>query len=303
MDMMKKRCREVYSPGINLRIDESLVLFKGRLSFLQYIKTKRARFGIKLFQLCTSNGIPLDFIMYHGNIAPTLIEMQEGSLITERIPATLMQNYLNKGHHLFIDNYYTSIPLVEYFSRNGTYVTGTIRENRKQFPGDLKQVVLEKGEAAFYQHADKIITKYRGVKDSSSKKPKFVYVLSTTNGTSDGVTNRRDRDGNIIRKPKSIISYNHNMGGVDLVDLQLDSLNVLRKSYKWYKKIFIRLMMQCALAAHKLYKMEGGKEDLVYFLLDVCTHLFLSAPKLSQPRKPPTDNIIRLTGRNHWPTK
>ena len=26
------------------------------------------------------------------------------------------------------------------------------------------------------------------------------------------------------------------MGGVDLVDQELDSLNVLRKSYKWYKK-------------------------------------------------------------------
>ena len=68
-----------------------LVLFKGRLSFQKYIKTKRARFGIKLFQLCTSNAIPLDFIVYHGNMTPSLNEIQEGTLVTEKIPATLMQ--------------------------------------------------------------------------------------------------------------------------------------------------------------------------------------------------------------------
>ena len=51
--MIKDRCGKVYSPGKNLSMDESLVLFKGRLSFKQYINTKRARFGIKLYQLCT----------------------------------------------------------------------------------------------------------------------------------------------------------------------------------------------------------------------------------------------------------
>ena len=38
-----------------------------------------------------------------------------------------------------------------------------------------------------------------------------------------------DTDGNVIQKPTSIIDYNHKMGGVDLVDQQLDSLDALRK--------------------------------------------------------------------------
>ena len=48
----------------------------------------------------TSNGILLDFTVYHGNIVPQLIEMEEGALITERIPATLMGRYFGKGHNL-----------------------------------------------------------------------------------------------------------------------------------------------------------------------------------------------------------
>ena len=144
MNLMRRRCSSVYSPGKNLSMDESLVLFKGRLSFKQYISSKRSRFGIKLYQLCTANGILLDFLVYHGNMQAELLESNQASLLTEKIPTTLMQQYLNKGHHLFIDNYYTSLPLAKFLLDNETYVTGTIRDNRKHFPLELKSVILEK---------------------------------------------------------------------------------------------------------------------------------------------------------------
>ena len=51
-------------------------------------------------------------------------------------------------------------------------------------------------------------------------------------------TNRVDTYENAIQKPTSIIDYNHNIGGVDVDDQQLDNLDVLRKSYKWYKISF-----------------------------------------------------------------
>ena len=193
--MIKQQCRKVYSPGKNLSVDESLVLFKGKLSFIQYIKSKRARFGIKLFQLCISSGIPLDFLVYHGDLAPMLVEMGEGALMTERIPATLMERYLHKGHHLFIDNYYTSNILAKYFVERDTHVTGIIRDNRKNFLSELEAVQLGKRQAAFYQHEGNVIAKYRATKDSASNKPKIVNVLSTAHDASFGNTNRRDSRG------------------------------------------------------------------------------------------------------------
>ena len=75
--------------------------------------------------------------------------MEEGSLITERIPVTLMQRYLHKGHHLFIDNYYISISLATYFLQNGTYTTGTIMDTRKYFPVQLKTMTLKKEKKHF----------------------------------------------------------------------------------------------------------------------------------------------------------
>ena len=304
VNMIEESCFQVFSPGKDVSIDESLVPFKGRLSFQQYIKSKRARFGIKLYQLCTSNGILLDFIVYHGNIAPLLIEMEERALITERIPATLMERYFSKGHNLYIDNFYTSLRLAKYLIENGTNVTGTVRENRKQFSPELKNTILHKGEAAFYQHDSIVIVKYRAKMDSARGQPQVVYVLSMSHGAAMKNTNRVDTDGNVIQKPTIIIDYNHNMGGVDLVDQQLDSLDVLRKSYKWYKKLFLRLVMQCALASHKLYKKQRGKDDFLFFLQDVCTLFLQNAPRLERnPSRVAIDNIARLTGRNHWSVK
>ena len=127
----------------------------------------------------------MDFIVYHGNIAPQLIEMEEGALITENIPnipATHMERYFGKGHNLYIDTFYTSLRLAKYLIENGTNVTGTIRENRKQFPLELKNTSLQKGEAAFYQHDSIVIVKYRAKQDSPRGQLKVVYVLSTSYG-------------------------------------------------------------------------------------------------------------------------
>ena len=68
LDMSRERFRKVYELDKQLSVDKSLVLFKGRLHFKQYIKTKRSRFGTKLYKLRTSNGITLDLIVYPGKV-------------------------------------------------------------------------------------------------------------------------------------------------------------------------------------------------------------------------------------------
>ena len=47
--LLQTRFRTLYNPGRELSIDESMIPFKGRIYFCQYIPSKRARFGIKAF--------------------------------------------------------------------------------------------------------------------------------------------------------------------------------------------------------------------------------------------------------------
>ena len=105
--------------------------------------------------------------------------------------------------------------------------------------------------------------KFRAHQDSSNGKAKVVHLLTTTHKPLQANASKSDRDGNIIQKPSCIIDYNYNMEGVDRVDQQLDSIEVLRKSYKWYKKLFLRLLMQCVLVSHKRYRNQGGKDEFL----------------------------------------
>ena len=55
LNFVKEVCQEIYIPEKNVSVDESLLLWKGRFLFKQYIPSKRARFGIKFYELCESS--------------------------------------------------------------------------------------------------------------------------------------------------------------------------------------------------------------------------------------------------------
>ena len=182
MNMLKEKFNTVYYPPEHITVDESLVLFKGRLLFKQCIKSfKKVQVWNKFYELSTADGILLDFILYQGNIEPSLIPPPgEGSLQTERIPLTLIDPYLYRGHTLTIDNFYTTPRLAKYLLERKTKTIGTIRHNRKMFPTDfLKDSDIPKGSAVFKHHENILAIKYRAAKNKSDGKPKVVHLLST----------------------------------------------------------------------------------------------------------------------------
>ena len=169
INLIRDRCAAVYSPGKDLCVDESLVLFEGWVAFKQFTRTKRARFGIKLFELCTSNGVLLDFMTYHERMSDKLLtlpnhdvlldvmtyhERMSDKLLTlpnhdfltsDLIPLTMLQRYLNKGHRLFVDNYYTTPTMAQYLLEHGTKLVGTARTNRRNFQRELDDAEIGKG--------------------------------------------------------------------------------------------------------------------------------------------------------------
>ena len=110
------------------------------------------------------------------------------------------------------------------------------------------------------------------------------------------ITTKTDHDGNIIQKPDAII-YNKNIGGVDKIDQQLDSINIIRKSFKWYHKVFLTLFSVAMLSSHKIYKEKGGKYDFLQFVHDIVLGLEENSPQLTGVARK-NDNFVRLTGRH-----
>ena len=222
---------------------------------------------------------------------------------TERIPSVLMAPYLGKGHILYTDNYYTSPSLASFLLSNKTHLCGTVRQNRRFYPKDIRNEQLQKGTACFYKRVDghpMVACKYRAMKDKANKQAKVVYMLSTTHQPVMEPTGKLSTDGNNIMKPQSIRSYNSQMGGVDRVDQQLHSINVLRKSYKWYRKLALRLIMQVFLNSHKIYQLHTGNMELTFldFVIDGVTQLIASKPIFDRPGLIVNDDVSRLTGRH-----
>lgn len=128
LDVLNNNFQKNYIPGEAICIDESMVPFRGRLIFRQYNKQKRHKYGVKLFKLCTLPGYTYKINIYAG-------KQNEQTIVTpHRVVMNLCQDLLNKGHSLYTDNWYTSVPLARELLKYETHLFGTLRKNRKHFP-------------------------------------------------------------------------------------------------------------------------------------------------------------------------
>ncbi len=136
VDHLFEHFQLAYVPEKQLAVDESLLLWKGRLLFRQYIPLKRARFGIKLFCACAKSGYTYRFRIYTGKEDPATNYNQvlPGHMHefgkTEKVVLHLLLPLLDQGYHVFMDNWFTSSHLYMYLHHRSTLATGTARSNR-----------------------------------------------------------------------------------------------------------------------------------------------------------------------------
>uniref|UniRef100_A0A8C5MUU7 PiggyBac transposable element-derived protein domain-containing protein n=1 Tax=Leptobrachium leishanense TaxID=445787 RepID=A0A8C5MUU7_9ANUR len=237
------RFAEAYTPGRNICVDESLMKYNGRLGFKHYIPSKRSRYGVKVYKLCDSeSGYTQAFRVYEGkdsSLDPPGCPEHMGT--SGKIVWDLLFPLMNKGYHLYVDNFYTSVPLFKLLYCFDTAACGTVRKNRVGFPAQLVRTRLKRGETSALRQEELLAVKYRDKKD--------VYLLSTIHterSVEVSVRGRAER----IRKPVCIKAYNRHMGGVDLADQLLQPYQIMRKSRAWYKKVAIYLMQ---IATHNAF--------------------------------------------------
>ena len=143
----------MYTPERQLAIDETLIKFKGKLHFRQFIPIKPSRFGIKAFTLAeSSSGYVLNSKIYIGKERN---EVQRD--LGRKVVTSVFQPYLDKGYYAFMDNYYTSVGLFEELEERNTLCCGTVRSNRVGLPKEicgLKEKAVKKlkrGESLYRQ--------------------------------------------------------------------------------------------------------------------------------------------------------
>ena len=142
--------------------------------------------------------------------------------------------------------------------------------------------------------------KFRADKDKASEQQKIVFMLSTCHQPA-----MESIPGKNAQNPKVIRDYNIHMEGVDCVDQQLHGFHTLRKSYKWYKKLAFKLMMQMTLNAHKVFqKSTESTMNFHSFIHEIIATLITLRPS-EQEREPIPDDTFHhhLVDISYWSRK
>lgn len=296
LELLNQKFKRLCTPERDITIDESLMLYKGRLGWVQYLPLKRARFGIKTFMLCESHsGYVWSLIIYTGKGTKFDDEYKDMPQ-SSQIVMTLMKPLFNKGYCLTVDNYYTSPQLADILIARRTDIYGTVRSSRKDMPPGFCSKKIKKGELVAFQRGKVLAIRWKDKRD--------VSILSTIHNPEMKTVNIR---GEQKKKPLAVISYNDTMGGVDRVDQHIATNPVTRKrGKKYYKKIFFHLLELALWNAFVLFKKTGGRKNALDFRIAVIEKMTAKhhreefSPKASGCPSTST-NLSRLTGQ-HFPS-
>ena len=178
-------CQMELMPERDLTVDEAMVKHNGRLSMKQFMPMKPVKRGIKVWECAeASSGFICDFQVCTGKRQDGVTEKNLGYLVVH----DLTQNFTSKNHHIFCDNFFTSVSLAEDLLNDNIYLCGTTFAIRKDFPKELAnnpQVKrFKQRESLFHKREDLVATVW--------KDKRFVNFLSTqSNPTGEETVNRK----------------------------------------------------------------------------------------------------------------
>jgi len=121
-------------------------------------------------------------------------------------------------------------------------IVGTVRLNRREIPGSAK---LKLHEATFYKSGPVTLAKYQ------AKPPKTVVVLSTQHAGAVCQSNGK-------KKPESVLYYNTNKCGVDMLDAMCRLMSMKAACRRWPLAVFFNILDVAGINAWIIYRKVTG---------------------------------------------
>ena len=156
----------------------------------------------------------------------------------------LVESYKGKGHHLYVDNFYSNPVLFTSLWNADIGACGTLRCNRIGTPQEIqKPPRMAKGDVITARTGHLFFLKWKDKRD--------VTVVTTLHD--DTMITKRRRTSAVaggfeeITKPQAVEMYNKYMGGVDKLDQYLSYYGFTRRTFKWWSG-----HCQCVHTVHSL---------------------------------------------------
>ncbi len=137
-----------------------------------------------------------------------------------------------------------------------------------------------------------------------------VMLLSNCHTHEIGTTERTQKDGNkkTFDCPEAFNYYNRFMAGVDKSDQYSTYYEIDRKTNKWWKRVFYRLLLMAVSNSWILYKTcQGKKSPLIDFLIPLAEGLIATGKNKNEKRKlgngPPSKKPKLMINVGHLPIR
>ncbi|CAM4635701.1 unnamed protein product [Leuciscus chuanchicus] len=225
------------NPGLDITVDECLVPFRGRCSFKQYMPSKPAKYGIKIWAACDARtSYAWNMQVYTGKPKGGQPERNQGMRVVLDLTTGL------QGHTVTCDNFFTSYALGQELLRRKLTMVGTVRKNKPELPPALlttRDRVCFSSIFAF--------TETHSVVSHCPKRGKNVLLMSTCHKDAK-VSDREDK------KPDVMLDYNRCKGGVDNLDKMVASYSCKRKTNRWPMVVFSTILDVSAINAFVVWR-------------------------------------------------
>ena len=234
LDSLKAKMYQL-EPEEHHSIDEQIIPFKGRSFLKQYNKNKPHKWGFKVFTRAGVSGLIYDFEIYTGKN----MKLKGNFGVSGNSVLRMVENLPeNKSFKIYIDNWFSSVPLIEELKKRKFWSVSTIHSNRMSNCSLLdEQTLKKKGRGSFDFKSDAS----SGVTIVKWYDNKSVHLASSYCGVEPIGTCKRwskpDRKHIDVKRPDIVAKYNKHMGGVDLSDMLIELYRVDIRSRKWYSRI------------------------------------------------------------------
>ncbi|XP_021351253.1 piggyBac transposable element-derived protein 4-like [Mizuhopecten yessoensis] len=296
--LLVSQWQHYYYPGRELSVDETLIPYKGRTKYLQYIPSKPHKWGLKTWTLAeSSTGYVYNWVLYTGKAAgdPT-----KGA--AHRVVMNVTEPLLHKGHHLYCDNFFTSPSLFQDLEDNQTGACGTLRTNRIGVPNAVKTAKPKKGDLpVVVRQGNKLYICWHDKRQ--------VNMLTTVHNGSTYTKTVRSKfhDGHVreVDHPRAIQLYTQHMGGVDVADQQTQYCVSQHRMLKWWKKLVICNLLEVTFCNSKIIwkSLNGGKKvSSMKFRLAVIHGLLEGYEPTNKRFARPVNNPPSRLTEKHFPS-
>lgn len=266
-ELFLSKLKSSYIPGPYMTVDEMLTPFRGKCKFRQFMKSKPAKYGLKIWWLCdASSWYPFNGQVYLGREGHESRDVGQG----KRVVIDLCRPIANSGRNICGDNFFSSLELCNELRQIKLSYVGTLRKNKPEIPSDFLPSRNREVSSSLFGHLNTTtLVSY------VSKRNKAVVMISSMH-----FDNAVSADES--HKPLMIQDYNAHKCGVDTMDKMVTMNSTRRATNRWPVKFFYTILDVAGIAAYVIYRkqfdsVQMNRNDRRRFLLTISEDLMREA--------------------------